>query len=237
MSIQCGSLPWAATYLYKDNQEAPQIQSAIFEWENRDLIVTFETKGGLFNPEAEMGTTYPFMGSPNTVGNIFIGTEGYMVIPDYGSYYTFLGKNRTPGPQKSANKKDLSGPHFENFLKAVRSRNPGDLNAGPRELHYSSVLAHLANISLRTKREVIFDPEKERFVEQRQSRCDDQSRLPEALRRTTVGLGLDPMLLRLVAGLLLATAASWAVEKPNLVFILADDMGYGDRRAATTVTR
>jgi hypothetical protein len=104
------------------------------------------------------------MRSPSTVGVIFIGTEGYLEIPDYGSYYTFLGPKREPGPSKIGNKGDLSEPHFANFIQAVRSRKASDLHAGPRELHHSAALAHLANISLRTRRMIEFDPHSERIV-------------------------------------------------------------------------
>ena len=39
--------------------------------------------------------------------------------------------------------------HFDNFLKAVRSRDAGDLNADILEGHLSSALCHLGNISYR----------------------------------------------------------------------------------------
>ena len=40
--------------------------------------------------------------------------------------------------------------HQANFIKAVRSRNSGDLNADILEGHRSTTLCHLANISHRT---------------------------------------------------------------------------------------
>ena len=39
--------------------------------------------------------------------------------------------------------------HFANFLQAVRSRNPGVLNADAEQGHLSSALCHLGNISYR----------------------------------------------------------------------------------------
>jgi hypothetical protein len=39
--------------------------------------------------------------------------------------------------------------HYENFLKAVRSRNREELNADIEEGHLSSALCHLGNISYR----------------------------------------------------------------------------------------
>ena len=86
-----------------------------------------------------------------------------MILPDYTSYRTFLGPKRTPGPSK-VGPGDLTVPHFQNFFKAMRSRNPGELAAGPKELHYSSALPHFANISYRTGRELRFDSKTEKFI-------------------------------------------------------------------------
>jgi hypothetical protein len=98
------------------------------------------------------------------VGVIFIGTEGYMIIPDYSSYYTFMGQKRTPGP-KAVGAGDIANlPHFENFIKAVRSRKRTDLTAEAQELHLSSALPHLGNIAYRTGRTLRFDPKTERFI-------------------------------------------------------------------------
>jgi len=153
------------TYLYKDHQQTPQVQSMMFEWAGRDVLVSFETRSGFTNTEAGMGAEYPFLDKQNVVGVIFIGTEGYMILPDYSSYYTFLGKKRTPGP-KAVGSNDITDlPHFENFLKALRSREEKDLAAGPRDLHMSSSLAHLANIAQRTGRMVYFDPDKEQVLD------------------------------------------------------------------------
>ena len=49
------------------------------------------------------------------VGVIFSGAEGFMIIPDYSSYYTFLGPKRTPGP-KAVGEGDLANlPHLANI--------------------------------------------------------------------------------------------------------------------------
>jgi hypothetical protein len=39
------------------------------------------------------------------------------------------------------------GDHFDNFIKAVHSRKPEDLNSDAFQGHLSAALAHLANIS------------------------------------------------------------------------------------------
>ena len=53
--------------------------------------------------------------------------------------------------------------HVANWIAAVRSRKPGDLNAEIEEGHLSSTLCHLANIAYRTGRTLTFDPQAERF--------------------------------------------------------------------------
>jgi predicted dehydrogenase len=149
--------------IHQDAQEAPQVHAVMYEWEGRNELVTFETRSGVINAEAGMGIQYPFLDKRNVVGVIFVGTEGYMILPDYSSYYTFMGAERTPGPAKTGAGDIANLPHFQNFIRAVRSRNPADLNAGPRELHLSAALPHLANIAYRTGRMLRFDATTERF--------------------------------------------------------------------------
>ena len=68
-----------------------------------------------------------------------------------------------PGPPiDAASEKSVS--HFENFISCVRSRRVEDLYCDILEGHMSTTLAHLANISYRTGRKLVFDPDKEQFV-------------------------------------------------------------------------
>ena len=144
--------------------DTPGNQIFSCQYEDRDFIVQFETRDGFTNPEAGMGTKYPFVDHRNVCGVIFFGTEGYMIIPDYSSYYTFLGHKRELGPHASvegAPMMDLDA--FENWIAAVRSRRHEDLLADIVEGHRSSTLSHLANIAYWTGDSLEFDPEKERF--------------------------------------------------------------------------
>src|SRR2546423_6835784 len=68
-----------------------------------------------------------------------------------------------PGPPINA-AAEPSASHFENFISSVRSRKVEDLYCDILEGHMSTTLAHLANISFRTGRKLVFDPDKERFV-------------------------------------------------------------------------
>ena len=54
---------------------------------------------------------------------IFLGSEGYMIFPDYSSYYTFLGPKREPGPSGSVDGSPMMDlDQFQNWIAAVRSR-------------------------------------------------------------------------------------------------------------------
>ncbi len=135
-------------------------------YEKRDLLVTFETRDGFTNEEAGMGTKYPFVDHRNVVGVIFFGTEGYMIIPDYSSYYTFLGPKRVPGPSAQLEGQPMMDvPHFENWIRAIRSRRSSDLNAEIAEGHLSTCMCHLANIAATVGRTLRFDPQTERFLD------------------------------------------------------------------------
>jgi hypothetical protein len=52
----------------------------------------------------------------------------------------------------------------QRFIFCVRSCKVEDLYCDILEGHMSTSLAHLANISFRTGRKLIFDPDREKFV-------------------------------------------------------------------------
>jgi predicted dehydrogenase len=143
-----------------------QVFACLYEGadEGRDLIVEFETRDGYTNDEGGMGTKYPFVDQHNVCGVIFLGTEGYMIIPDYSSYHTFLGPKREPGPSASvpgAPMMDLD--QFQNWIQAIRARDYKLLTADIAEGALSSAMPHLAHIACQLKRSVTFDPKTEQF--------------------------------------------------------------------------
>ena len=157
-------------YAFDSDQETPNTQFATFEWDD-GKILQFEVRGLYTNAENGL-----------LIGNLFYGTEGWMHL-DINGFNTFMGRKNEPGPSMQAvtvtKATGIGGPagfaegnvhassrimHRENFIKAVRSREPADLTAGIPEGHLSSSLCHLANISYRLGRELRFDAEKERFV-------------------------------------------------------------------------
>jgi len=147
-------------FMFDDDQETPNTMITAFEYPNpegggdKKKILQFEVRHWITNHEGGIGE-----GPSNTVGVIFYGSEGYMVVDSYRSWKTFFGKKREPGPYAFA-----GGNHFKNFIDAVRARDPKILNAPIEEGHLSSALCHLANVSYRLGRSLEFDPEKERFI-------------------------------------------------------------------------
>jgi predicted dehydrogenase len=147
-----------------DDQDTPGNQVFAAQYADKNLLVTFETRDWYTNSEAGMGIEYPFVDHRNVVGVIFFGREGYMIIPDYSSYFTFLGPQRKPGPSGSVpGNPMMDTDHFANWIAAIRSRKANELFAEIEEGHFSSTMAHLANIAYTTGRTLDFDPVRERF--------------------------------------------------------------------------
>ena len=151
------------------DQETPNMQTATFEWPDGKLL-QFEVRG--LHTHDERGLR---------IGNFFYGTEGWMHL-DINGFRTFLGRKEEPGPSMDAvvlgGKESVGGPkgfsegeahessrymHRENFVKAVRSRRPEDVRGDILDGHLSSALCHLANVSYRLDRSLVFDPETESF--------------------------------------------------------------------------
>jgi predicted dehydrogenase len=118
---------------YEDDGETANTQLCVFDYGDAKMV--FEVRG--LPTDAHKGAK---------VGNIWIGSEGYVVCPSYsgGTAYDKNGKEIAKfnggGDQY----------HFDNFVKAVRSRKHTDLNCDIADGHLSAALCHLANISLRS---------------------------------------------------------------------------------------
>jgi predicted dehydrogenase len=136
-----------------------------YRFEDPAIMVTFETRCGYANPEAGMGTTYPWINHRDLVGAIFLGSEGYMIFPDFSNYYTFLGRKHEPGPSSDGSPPSIMNEgHIANWIDALRARDRGSLTADIHEGHMSSSLCYLGNIAFETERTLRFDPSTERFI-------------------------------------------------------------------------
>lgn len=139
-----------AKVMFDDDQETPNVLMANYEFDEggKKKLMVFEVRHWISNHESGIGGDKP----GNTIGNIFYGSNGYMVIDGYGKYWTYVGKDQQPGPARSE-----GGSNWGNFIDAVRSRKQSDLNAPIEEGAPSCTLMHLANTSYRLGRTLNFD--------------------------------------------------------------------------------
>jgi predicted dehydrogenase len=140
-------------FMFDDDQETPNTLTCTYEFDgqgNKRKMMVFEVRHWMSNHEAGIDEGRK---TPNTVGNIFYGSKGYLAIEGYEKYYTFLGKEQQPGPSGHE-----GGNNWANFIEAVRSRNQADRKAPIEEGAVSTTLVHLANISYRLGRTLHFDP-------------------------------------------------------------------------------
>jgi predicted dehydrogenase len=151
-------------FMFEESQQnTPNTQTTIFEYAD-GTIFEFGTRG-LFTPAD----------GDIKIGNVFYGTEGWMEIDAGGNWQTYLGYDGEPGPnsdnisESEYDPSDLTGGggggHFSNFIAAVRSGNREDLTCDIEVGHRSTALAHLGNIAYRLERELEFDGDDERFVD------------------------------------------------------------------------
>ncbi|MEO7889508.1 MAG: Gfo/Idh/MocA family oxidoreductase [Vicinamibacterales bacterium] len=137
-------------FMFDDDQETPNTMTSLFEFEvdGKPKTMSFEVRHWITPHEAGINGERP----GNTIGNQFYGSKGYLVIDNYNKYYSFMGKEQTPGPAATQ-----SDHHWANFINAVRSRRREDLTAEIQEGALSCNLVHLANISYRLGRTLHWD--------------------------------------------------------------------------------
>jgi predicted dehydrogenase len=113
---------------YEDDGETPNTHVTFLDYGDSQLI--FEVRGL---------KTGDYRGAK--VGNVFHGTDGYVVLTSYsgGAAFDKDGKMVTTFSG--------GGDHYRNFIDCMRSRKTEDLRGEILEGHLSSALCHLGNIS------------------------------------------------------------------------------------------
>ncbi len=145
-------------FIYDDDQETPNTQTAIFDY--GDARMEFEVRGLLTPEEGRL----PFR-SGNTIGNIFFGSEGVMVV-DLMGYQVYKGESLEKVTDVGHKEKRAwdTAPHMANFLEAVKSRKANELHADIEIGAGAAALCHMANISYRLGRKLEFDAKTQRFA-------------------------------------------------------------------------
>jgi predicted dehydrogenase len=123
---------------YEDDAETPNTLIAFHDYAAAPLI--FEVRG--LPEKAGSKAMDKYKGAD--IGVVIECEGGHVLVRSYWEAIVF---DKDGKEIKRFDEKPSS--HFENFIKAVRSRNENDLNAPILEGHLSSALCHTANISYR----------------------------------------------------------------------------------------
>jgi predicted dehydrogenase len=135
-------------YLWHDYRETPELLTTLMEFDGGKKYAEVAVRFWISNDETE-----------DPCGNLFYGSEGYLAISGYTKYQFFMGRKKESGPSGEAPTR-----HYENFIKAVRSRKTSDQNGPVETAHYAAGMAHLGNIALLRGGMLEFDPAKNRFT-------------------------------------------------------------------------
>jgi predicted dehydrogenase len=137
---------------YQDAGDTANTEVGVFEFGDKTIV--FEVRGL---------ATDPFRGA--RVGVVFYGSEGYVVTTEYwkAAAFDLKGKlvrefqggttnesSRVLGfgsDGRQVMKSDNGRAHFDNFVDAVKARDPKILRAEILEGHLSCAHSHLANVS------------------------------------------------------------------------------------------
>ena len=148
-------------FVFHDAKETPNYQTSVFRYTKRNVMIEYSIRNAYSNSEGGMGESIPFtLGDKRDSHAVIIyGSEGYMLLPDYISYYIHLGRDRRLSKKRiGTGGRDPVGFHIKNFLLAMRSRKVADLAADAEEGRKSAALCHLANIAYRVGRTLKIDP-------------------------------------------------------------------------------
>ncbi len=129
---------------YRDDGNTPNTQFVLHDYPAAPMI--FEVRGlprgKEFQSAALWSKNMPdYKGA--SIGVVVDCAGGSLVIPSYDSATAYDEKGNLMRQFKGG------GDHYANFIKAVRSRNRGELNADIEQGHLSSALCHTGNISHR----------------------------------------------------------------------------------------
>ncbi len=133
-----------------DDGQTPNTQATTFKYAD-NTILTFEVRNlGSFD-EAEGGNC----------GNSFFGTKGYYVREK--GFFSYDGGK----PIKVEEAVEDKGSKWNYFFRAIRSRKQEDMSVTTLDAHRSCIHCHLGNIAFRVGHSLGFDPDAERFHDEK----------------------------------------------------------------------
>ena len=131
---------------YDDDHETPDTQMITYLYD--DCYLNFEMR---------LWTDYKFLGHEN--GTIFYGDKGTLEVGREGCIVKLIDEE----PRKIGGALDLPA-NMRNFIDCVKDNNPSKLNAPIREGVISAELCHLGNIATRVGRQLKYDANARRFL-------------------------------------------------------------------------
>ena len=138
-------------YGWDDDGETPNTQATSYTYADGSMM-TFEVRNlGSFPEKCD-----------KSCSNSFFGTDGY-----YVRGAGFFDYKNEPIPVEV--EEPPSNGVFGNFFDAMRSRKTEELGAPVEAGHNACVHIHVGNVAYRLGRSLEFDPDKERFVKDREA--------------------------------------------------------------------
>jgi predicted dehydrogenase len=150
-------------YAYDDDQETPNTLLSSYDFGGREIV--FEVRGLMTGgegapPPRRSGAPTPKSPPMSiTIGDLFYGTEGWMVMNDSG-YQIYKGESNeliTEEKPERGPATDGTSLHMQNFLAACRSRNYKELHDDIGNAYLSASMCHLGNISYRVGRKLTIE--------------------------------------------------------------------------------
>jgi len=138
-------------FIWQDEQETPNTQQAMFSYRGKEI--QFDVRNLNTGTESQI----PLTGS--IVGNIFFGSEGFMIVHPTG-FQVYMGDKREKTHDEANVEERVwdPKPHMQNFLDGVRARDPKVLHADIAEGVAAAAMCHYANAAYRLGRPMRPDP-------------------------------------------------------------------------------
>lgn len=134
-------------YIWDDHRETPEVLTTLMQFKKERKMAEVAVRFWHSNHETRSAN-----------GNIFYGSDGYLVVSGYTKWEIFRGRK-----PELVEHGEAPTRHYENFIKAVRSRRTEDQNGPVESAHHSAALAHLGNIAFHRGRVLEFDRESNLF--------------------------------------------------------------------------
>ncbi|MFO1492026.1 MAG: Gfo/Idh/MocA family oxidoreductase [Kiritimatiellia bacterium] len=164
-----------------DDAETPNTQWAFIDYEEMPMALEFRQ--------------LPLSKDRDTADHINGTRAGIVLHCEGGRFIGSRGGGRILDAQDKVIQKfpgDGGATHFENWIKAVRSRKPADLIADIEQGHLSSAVCHLANISYRCGADAGPDAAREKIKDEPQA-LGTFEKMVDHLKANGIDTGATPM--------------------------------------------